>query len=145
MPPADPIEPSAIDAESGMGVIADDLCLELLDETPIGRIAFTVDDHPMVVPVNYAWFEDTVVFRTLQGQKLEAAAQGQRVCFQIDQWSSADRSGWSVAVVGQAREVTDFAEREQLENVGVVPWTKAKWRQSWIRIEPETISGRVLR
>lgn len=145
MPPAEPIEPSAIDAASGMGVIAESICVELLETTPIGRIAFTVDGHPMVVPVNFAWFEDSVVFRTLEGQKLEAAAQGQQVCFQIDQWSSADRSGWSVAVVGLAREVTDFAEREQLENVGLVPWSKAKWRQSWIRIEPETISGRVLR
>lgn len=145
MPPADPIEPSAIDAESGMGVIADDTCQELLASTPIGRIAFTVDGHPMVVPVNYAWFEDSVVFRTLEGQKLEAASQGQQVCFEIDQWDPADRTGWSVAVVGSAREVTDFAEREQLENVGLVPWAKAKWRQSWIRIEPTTITGRVLR
>ncbi len=145
MPPAEPIESSSIDAASGMGVIAEDLCIELLEATPIGRIAFTVDGHPMVVPVNFAWFEDTVVFRTLEGQKLEAAAEGQRVCFQIDQWSAADRSGWSVVVVGPAREVTDFAEREQLENVGLVPWSKAKWRQSWIRVEPESISGRVLR
>jgi len=145
MLPADDIEPCAIDSVSGLGIIAEETCAELLDSTPIGRIAFTIDGLPMVVPVNFAWHEDTVVFRTLEGHKLEAAAQGQRVCFQIDQWNPVDRSGWSVAVVGPAREVTDFAEREQLENVGLVPWAKARWRQSWIRVEPETISGRVLR
>ena len=128
-----------------MGVIAEETCIELMASTPVGRIAYTVQGHPMVVPVNFAWHEDSVVFRTLAGEKLEAAAEGQRVCFQIDHWEGDRRSGWSVAVVGPAREVTNFAEREQLENIGLVPWGKEKWRQAWVRIEPESISGRVLR
>jgi len=139
------IEPTAIDITSRMGVIDDDQCIELMSSTPIGRIAFTVDGHPMVVPVNFKWHEDTIVFRTLEGQKLDAAAEGQTVCFEIDHWDAGDETGWSIVVVGQAREVTNFAEREQLESIGLIPWAKEKWRPMWVRIEPESIAGRVLR
>lgn len=139
------IEPTAIDITSRMGVIDEKDCIELMSHTPIGRIAFMVADHPMVVPVNFAWHEDTIVFRTLEGQKLDAAAEGQTVCFEIDNWDRDQRSGWSIAVIGKAREVTNFAEREQLENIGLIPWAKEKWRPMWVRIEPTSISGRVLR
>lgn len=139
------IEPTAIDINSGMGVIDEADCIELLSSTPIGRIAYAVDDHPMVAPVNFAWHEDTIVFRTLEGQKLDAAAEGQTVCFEVDDWDRERRSGWSVVIVGRAREVTNFAEREQLENIGLVPWSKEKWRPMWVRIEPDAISGRILR
>ena len=146
MPPSnEAIEPSAIDPNNEMGVLDRPTCLELLASTPIGRIAYTTDQHPMVVPVNFAWHEDTIVFRTLEGKKLDAAAEGQRVCFEIDHWNPEDRSGWSVAVIGPAREVTNFAEREQLENIGLVPWAKDKWRPAWIRIQPQDITGRMLR
>ena len=139
------IEPTAIDITTGMGVIDEADCVELMASTPIGRIAFTVDDHPMVVPVNFAWYEESIVFRTLEGQKLDAAAEGQRVCFEIDHWDAGGRSGWSIVIVGRAREVTNFAEREQLEEIGLIPWAKDKWRPTWVRIEPESLSGRVLR
>jgi nitroimidazol reductase NimA-like FMN-containing flavoprotein (pyridoxamine 5'-phosphate oxidase superfamily) len=139
------IEPTAIDITSRMGVIDDDQCIELMSSTPIGRIAFTVDGHPMVVPVNFKWHDDTIVFRTLEGQKLDAAAEGQTVCFEIDHWDAGDQTGWSIAVIGKAREVTNFAEREQLESIGLIPWAKEKWRPVWVRIEPESIAGRVLR
>ena len=141
----DTIEPTAIDITSRMGVIDEADCIELMSSTPIGRIGFTVDGHPMVVPVNFAWHDDGIVFRTLEGQKLDAAAEGQTVCFQIDSWSREDRSGWSIVVVGRAREVTNFAEREELEGIGLVPWTRERWRPMWVRIEPDTISGRLLR
>ena len=139
------IEPTAIDNGSRMGVIDDDRCIELMASTPIGRIAFTVDGHPMVVPVNFKWYEDSIVFRTLEGQKLDAAAEGQTVCFEIDHWDPRDESGWSIAIVGKAREVTNFAEREELENIGLIPWAKEKWRPTWVRIDPVSIDGRVLR
>lgn len=145
LPPRDLLEPAAIDPRNGMGILADETCVELLADTPIGRLAYEVDGHPMVLPVTYAWYEDSVVFRTLAGQKLEAATAGQRVCFQIDHWDSAARIGWSVAVVGSARAVTNFAEREQLENIGLVPWSREKWRQDWVRIDVEAITGRLLR
>jgi len=135
----------AIDIVSRMGVIDRDRCVELMESTPIGRVAF-VDGagEILALPVNFKWHEGTVVFRTLEGQKLAAAAEGKAVCFEVDQWSPEERTGWSVVVQGRAREVTNWAEVEELEGIGLVPWAKEKWKRMWVRIEPTNITGRVL-
>lgn len=138
-------EPSSIDLATRMGVIDRQRCVELIESTPVGRIGFHADERLLVLPVNFAWFEDSVVFRTLEGQKLAAAAEGQSVCFEVDHWNAENRSGWSVVLTGTAREVTHWAEREQLEQIGLLPWSKAKWRPLWVRIDPDEITGRVLR
>lgn len=139
------IEPEAIDLVSRMGVIDEARCMELVKSTPVGRVGFLSDGMPLVLPVNFAVDEGTIVFRTLEGQKLAAAAAGQSVCFEVDQWDAETRSGWSVVLQGTANEVTNWAEKELLENIGLTPWVKAQWRRMWIRIEPTELSGRVLR
>lgn len=139
------IRPIAIDIVNQMGVIEERQCIELIEATPIGRIGFTSGDAPMVLPVNFAWHEGAIVFRTLEGTKLAAASEGQAVCFEVDTWDAASRSGWSVVIRGQASEVDGWGEIEQLENIGLVPWSKEKWRPIWVKIVPSEISGRVLR
>ncbi|MDH3299928.1 MAG: pyridoxamine 5'-phosphate oxidase family protein [Acidimicrobiia bacterium] len=138
-------EPIAIDIVSKMGVIDDDECIRLMESTPIGRIAFMVDDEILALPVNFRWHEDGIVFRTLDGLKLAAAANNQKVCFEVDQWDAGSRSGWSVVVQGVAREVDNWAEEAQLDQLGLIPWAKAEWRPIWVRVEPTSMSGRVLR
>lgn len=138
-------EPIAIDIVSKMGVIDDDECIRLMESTPIGRIAFMVDDEILALPVNFRWHEDGIVFRTLDGLKLAAAANNQNVCFEVDQWDAGSRSGWSVVVQGVAREVDNWAEEAQLDQLGLIPWAKAEWRPIWVRVEPTSMSGRVLR
>ena len=133
------------DPTTGDWVIDRDESIALLSSTPIGRMAFVTDDHPMVLPVNFTWHEEAVVFRTLPGQKLHAAADGQQVCFEVDHWDPDDHTGWSVVIVGPAREVTNFAEQELMEGIGLIPWSKGTWRPKWVKIEPEQITGRRLR
>ena len=77
----------AIDLTSKMGVLDEATCVELLESTPIGRIGFSTDGELLVLPVNFAWYEHSVVFRTLEGLKLAAAAEQQHVCFEVDHWT----------------------------------------------------------
>ena len=135
----------AIDLVSKMGVLERDTCVDLLRSTPIGRIGFDTEDGPLVLPVNFAWHDDTIVFRTVEGQKLAAVGHGATVCFEVDRWDPSDRTGWSVVIRGRAEEVTDWAEKEQLENIGLVPWARAQWRPLWIKVSADTVDGRVLR
>lgn len=135
----------AIDLTSKMGVLDEARCVELLESTPVGRIGFSTDGELLVLPVNFKWYENSVVFRTLEGQKLAAAAESQHVCFEVDHWDAGRRTGWSVVVQGVAREVTNWAEDAHLDQIGLVPWAKAAWRPIWVRIDPTMISGRVLR
>lgn len=128
--------------ETGLEILDDTECRRLLATTPIGRVAFVADGAPLALPVNYRWFQDSVVFRSLEGQKLHAAALSQRVSFEIDGWNEHDHAGWSVLVKGTANEVTAWAEREELEQLDLVPWSNGRWRECWVRITPDEITGR---
>ncbi len=131
-------------APGTLRVLEPQKCIDLSASTPIGRIGFVTDEGPLVLPVNFAWFENSIVFRTVDGQKLAAASGGQKVCFEVDQWNTANWSGWSVVIKGDAREVTDWAEIAQLEQIGLIPWARADWRPVWVRIDPTEITGRLL-
>jgi len=127
---------------TGLEVLGPVQCASLLEATPIGRLAFVVDGEPVVIPVNYAFVDGAVVFRTLDGQKLQAAIAHQVVAFEVDEWDASTRKGWSVLVKGRAEEVTQWAEAETLELVDLVPWAHQVWRDRWVRVTPHQITGR---
>lgn len=132
------------DERTGLVKLTEEECTELLAAARVGRIVFLDGDQPMALPVNYGWFEDTIVFRTGDGQKLDAAVAGQRVAFEVDRIDDESRTGVSVVVTGQARAVDDWAEQAQLEQLDVRPWQRKPWRKSWVRVTPTAITGRRL-
>ena len=132
------------DEQTGLEVLTSEECSELLASTPIGRVVFVEDGQPIALPVNFLWFEGNVIFRTLEGQKLRAAVLQSAVAFEVDEWDPATRAGSSVLIKGRAAEVTEWAEKERLEDLGVVPWAGQPWEDSWVRIKPAEITGRRL-
>jgi nitroimidazol reductase NimA-like FMN-containing flavoprotein (pyridoxamine 5'-phosphate oxidase superfamily) len=132
------------DLSGRMTVLDEAGCVERIESTPVGRIGFVSDGKPLVLPVNFAWYEGGVVFRTLEGQKLAAAAEEQEVCFEVDEWDRGATAGWSVVMTGVAHQVTDWAEIEVLERLGLVPWARGEWKALWVRIEPDSLTGRVI-
>lgn len=137
--PSDPI-----DDRTGFAILDADECEALVATQPLGRIGFAAEGAQVILPVNFLWHEGTVVFRTLEGQKLDAAIFAQPVAFEVDHWDGEDRSGWSVLIKGVAHRVSAWAEIEQLEAEGLVPWSKREWRPYWIKIVPTEITGRRL-
>jgi len=133
-----------IDERTGIEVIDANECAALLETTPLGRVGFAIDGAQVILPVNFLWFEGAVVFRTLEGQKMDAAIFVQPVAFEVDAWDVETRTGWSVLVKGLAHRVSQWAEIEALERQGLVPWSKLKWRPYWVRIDPDEITGRRL-
>ena len=89
----------------GLAALKSDECVSLLETTPVGRVIFMSEGYPVALPVNYRWFEGSVVFRTLSGQKLNAAVTNQLISFEIDGWDDDHHTGWSVLVKGRGREV----------------------------------------
>lgn len=140
----EPTPPDGRDERTGLFNLSVEQCVEFLAASSIGRIVFVDGDQPVALPVNYAWFEDSVVFRTGEGQKLYAATLGQQVAFEVDEIDQATHAGSSVLVKGQARAVTDWAEQEQLEQLSVRPWQRQPWRRGWVRVVPSEITGRKL-
>lgn len=132
------------DERTGLFTMSPDQCVDALAAASVGRVVFLDGDQPIALPVNFAWHDDSVVFRTGEGQKMHAATVGQRVSFEVDDIDPATHTGLSVLVKGHARAVTDWAEQEQLEQLAVRPWQRTPWREGWVRIAADEITGRKL-
>jgi nitroimidazol reductase NimA-like FMN-containing flavoprotein (pyridoxamine 5'-phosphate oxidase superfamily) len=118
-----------------------DECRKLLGERHLGRLALVDDEGPVILPVNYTLDQGSVVFRTDPGSKLDAAAAGATVAFEVDAADERDRTGWSVVVRGRAGEVSDPAELERLRALPLYPWAPGA-KAHYVRIRPASVTGR---
>lgn len=119
-------------------------CLRLLTTTTVGRVALTRRALPVILPVNYAMDEGTVVIRTRPGSLLATSReQGVVVAFEVDELDRGTYSGWSVLVTGTLREITDVDELDRAGRLPLVPWVGGD-RRHFVRITPGLLSGRRL-
>ncbi len=87
---------------------------QLLGTVRVGRIAFADEPSPTVLPVDFVVHDDEVLFRTVEGAKLEAAQAHGPASFQADGIDPTFDTGWSVLVRGHLAEVTDpSADRQE--------------------------------
>ena len=127
-----------------LGVLTRRQCLDLLEQVRVGRLVFTEDGSPAVQPVNFRLWRDDVVIRVAGGPKLAAAVEQQVVAFQADELDAELRTGWSVTVVGHARQITDVDEQTEVAGTFVQPWVDGR-RDHFVRIHAEKVTGRELR
>jgi nitroimidazol reductase NimA-like FMN-containing flavoprotein (pyridoxamine 5'-phosphate oxidase superfamily) len=121
--------------------LTEDECRRLLGERHLGRLALVDADGPVILPVNYTLDGGAVVFRTDPGSKLDAAAAGATVAFEVDAADERDRTGWSVVVRGRAAEVSDPADLERLRALPLYPWAPGA-KARYVRIRPASVTGR---
>lgn len=107
----------------------------------VGRVAFIVDGHPMIMPVNYLAERDELVFCTGEGTKLSRLRAGAAVAFEVDDSRPLDRSGWSVVIEGTASEITDPEKLKWLRRGPLKSWAVGPLGH-WIGITYERVSGR---
>ena len=120
-------------------------CLRLLAKVPVGRVVYTRQALPAVLPVNFCLdTDDSVLLRTSSDSELVRAIDGVVVAFEADEFDAETRSGWSVVVTGRATVVTDPAEHERLSQVGPTSWMPLR-NTVFVRIESEMVNGRELR
>ena len=62
-----------LDPRTRLEVLTPEACVRLLSLHHLGRLGVIADGRPLVLPVNYAFDGDSVVFRTDDGTKLHAA------------------------------------------------------------------------
>ena len=122
-------------------------CLRLISKGGVGRIGYAGRFGPTILPVNYQWHENTIVFRTARdspmGEDLRTgiADAEYKVAFEIDEIDLAERAGWSVLIQGHAHHVDSAAERASVMEAGVESWPAGE-RELFVRIIPTRISGR---
>jgi hypothetical protein len=113
----------------------------LLATVSIGRVGFIADDEVAVLPV---WFQvdgQDVVFRTHAGSKLANMEVGRYVCFEVDCYDAATRTGWSVVARGLAEKESE-ASCARLDAPGTEFWGGTAQERLWMRIRPTAITGR---
>src|SRR5580698_797581 len=103
--------------------------------------------RPTVMPVNYRLYEGTIVFRTTPDSATDEdlrtgiANAEYKVAFEIDDFDTAARTGWSVLIQGSAHHVESEAERASVAGAGVDPWPGGG-RELFLRIMPSRVTGR---
>ncbi len=128
---------------SSLSVLSRDECLRLIATSPIGRIVFTERALPAIRLVNFILNGDEIVIRTGEGGKLLSAVQHTVVAFEVDDVDYPAGTGWSVTVIGHAREVTDRAELTRLRGLLLASWAPGP-REHLICVKVELVSGRRL-
>ncbi|MDH6623103.1 nitroimidazol reductase NimA-like FMN-containing flavoprotein (pyridoxamine 5'-phosphate oxidase superfamily) [Streptomyces sp. LBL] len=119
-------------------------CLDLLATVPVGRIVYTRQALPAVLPVDFRRDRDgAVLVRTSASSELVSAIDGAVVAFEADEVDAVTHSGWSVVVMGAATLVTDPAEHARLLRTGPRSWAPAP-QEVFVRIDPELVTGREL-
>jgi nitroimidazol reductase NimA-like FMN-containing flavoprotein (pyridoxamine 5'-phosphate oxidase superfamily) len=127
----------------GTSVLTLEECLDRLQSTPIGRLAFLYAGGPVILPVNHGVDGTDVVFRTTFGSKLQVAEDAGRVAFEADGVDVRTHRGWSVLVKGVVSPVYEPAEVERYEGLGISAWADLDPASAvWIRLRAEEITGR---
>jgi hypothetical protein len=127
--------------DEGLELLTEGQCLQLLTTGEVGRIALSIGAMPAIFPVNYRLIDGAILFRTSPGSKLSAATAGAVVAFEVDDFDTGRRTGWSVLVVGRAEVVHDLGITYKVLDAELLPMADGS-RTAIVRIEPSFVSGR---
>jgi len=117
-------------------------CERLLTHQDLGRVAILLDGRPQIFPVNYAFADGVVVFRTGEGLKLDRSPLTP-VAFETDGIDTTNGLAWSVVVEGTAQNITNTIDprSERLRHLSISPAAPGD-RNYWVGIYVSHISGR---
>jgi uncharacterized protein len=128
----------------GLRVLPYEECLLLLRHARTGRLGFVHHGEPEVLPVNFGLDHDAPVFRSTWGSKLDAASAGHPVPLEADAVDRATSRAWSVVVKGPASMEYDDDAIARYELLGIERWVRDDAESFWVRVTPETVTGREL-
>lgn len=128
----------------GLRVLTLDESVRLLRQAVIGRIGFVHHGEPEVLPVTFGIAGHSPVFRTTWGSKLEVASGGGPVALEADHVDTAGGRAWSIVVKGIALVDYDDDAIRRYEALDIPSWLHDDAETFWVRITPESVSGREL-
>jgi hypothetical protein len=126
---------------NGFEVPTREECLDLIRHRPLGRLAIHTGALPAIVPVNFVLTGEGVIVRTAPGTKLDQALRGAVVAFEVDDYDGQRHTGWSVNVIGIARELTDPVQIALAEHLPIARWAPGE-RTHYLCIGLDVVSGR---
>jgi nitroimidazol reductase NimA-like FMN-containing flavoprotein (pyridoxamine 5'-phosphate oxidase superfamily) len=122
--------------------LSEEECRRLLGTQIFGRVAVSSGGLPCILPVCYVYDDGAIVFRTGAGTKLRAAASGDVLAFQVDEYDPESGRGWCVLVLGRATVLTTEHEHEGLPTVD--GYRCDGERNHYVRLRCEIVTGRII-
>lgn len=133
---------------SAIGTTSDDAeglsateCATVLTDNRVGRLGYIHEEWPVVVPVNYSVHQGDIFIRAMRGGKLDAASRNDRVCFEVDSFDEAARSGTSVLIHGRLEVITDPALLQAAWDNDPSPFADST-QMLWLRLATLATTGR---
>lgn len=140
-PPAEP-RLGAIEVDrNGLEVLDEETCLALVATGTLGRVAITTGALPTILPVNYCLVDRTILFRTGRGTKLDAATTNAVVAFEVDAFDPVDHTGWSVNIIGVARDLEPLLRHVTFDRTSIPRWAPTA-DERVVSIQAELVTGR---
>ena len=118
-------------------------CLRLLSAHSLGRLAFNRPTGPVIIPLNYVWHDQTIIFRTSPTTAWVTSLRHAPAAFEVEDINTSDHSGWTVLVQG----VTSYTDADQLPpevTQRLQPWPAGE-RTQHVSLSATSITGRRLR
>ena len=132
----------ATTAVSSIELLSADVCLRLLQQASLGRLAFAIAGHPEIFPINYSMDGDVIMLRTAPGTKLRHAPH-RRVAFEVDGVDADEGVAWSVVAKGLLEDITTRSDPFSIARRKVRVNTLAPGERKYsLAIYPAEISGR---
>jgi hypothetical protein len=121
--------------------IDEDDCWQLVRSREVGRVAYTDERGPMVVPITFAIADKSVLFRVAPYSEVARHLPGTRAALEVDDVDYFTRTGWSVVLRGtiEPLESHDLPTPEDRPT----PWPEGQ-RTLHLRLTPDTVTGRRL-
>ncbi len=120
-------------------------CFGYLSRASLGRIAASIDALPVILPIDFALDNQSIVFAALAGSKLDAATAGAVVAFQADGHDPRGEHYWTVLVQGIASSAPEGAAPIGERTPRSRPWPELAPRLRQVRIQATIINGHKFR
>ncbi|WP_439677100.1 pyridoxamine 5'-phosphate oxidase family protein [Embleya sp. MST-111070] len=124
--------------------LAPEDALALMASVPIGRVVFTLDALPAILPVRFRLDRGTLAFRLAADRRVHAALHDSVCAFEADAWDVREHDGWTVTVTGRVSPVDESHEGARLAEMLPPTW-ESEHPHRFFRIVPEVVAGRLLR
>lgn len=126
--------------------VDEERCWELLEQGILGRLATIVDGRLHLVPITYSVIDQSIVFRTVEGTKLDHAMNnpGAQAVFEIDDTGGGLRGAWSVVVAGPIEPVLSLVRAAELDRRADPSWLLGDTGGTWVQLLAYKVTGREL-
>lgn len=96
-----------------MDALTTEETMEILETEPVAHLGTIVDGKPYVTPMSFVVDGDEILFRTMEGKKVDGIRSNPSVCVEVSHFDEESGSWVSVIARGTATFVEDPGTRQK--------------------------------